>query len=89
MDRDYTASSSNIDQTVTPYHRVECPPDFSGLLPHPDTCDKFLQCANGITYVMDCGIGTVFNPVTTVCDWPYNVPGCQNGEFVAEKKFGY
>ncbi|XP_011881077.1 PREDICTED: uncharacterized protein LOC105569323 isoform X2 [Vollenhovia emeryi] len=57
--------------------KISCPTDFIGLLPHPDTCKKFLQCANGVTYVMDCGPGTAFNPVTTVCDWPYNVPGCK------------
>ncbi|XP_053979803.1 uncharacterized protein LOC128876963 isoform X3 [Hylaeus volcanicus] len=59
-----------------PVKKVECPPDYTGLLPHPDTCKKFLQCANGITYIMDCGPGTAFNPSVSVCDWPYNVPGC-------------
>ncbi|XP_014478092.1 PREDICTED: uncharacterized protein LOC106746246 isoform X2 [Dinoponera quadriceps] len=56
--------------------KIACPADFTGLLPHPETCKKFLQCANGATFVMDCGPGTAFNPLTTVCDWPYNVPGC-------------
>ncbi|XP_076238933.1 uncharacterized protein LOC143182076 [Calliopsis andreniformis] len=59
-----------------PVKKVACPQDYTGLLPHPDTCKKFLQCANGITYVMDCGPGTAFNPETTVCDWPHKVPGC-------------
>ncbi|XP_077267025.1 uncharacterized protein LOC143900014 isoform X4 [Temnothorax americanus] len=57
--------------------KITCPVDFTGLLPHPETCKKFLQCANGATYVMDCGPGTAFNPITTVCDWPYNVPNCK------------
>ncbi|KAL0104423.1 hypothetical protein PUN28_017273 [Cardiocondyla obscurior] len=57
--------------------KITCPADFTGLLPHPETCKQFLQCTNGITYVMDCGPGTVFNPITLICDWPYNVPGCQ------------
>lgn len=59
--------------------RPTCPQGFSGLLPHPDTCKKFLQCANGATYTMDCGPGTVYNPITTVCDWPHSVPGCSDG----------
>ncbi|XP_016839535.1 uncharacterized protein LOC100120629 isoform X3 [Nasonia vitripennis] len=83
IDHDY-AGSSSLHTSVKPTShgsvrtakKVECPAEFSGLLPHPETCAKFLQCANGATYVMDCGPGTVFNPLTTVCDWPYNVPGC-------------
>ncbi|XP_076175062.1 uncharacterized protein LOC143150566 isoform X2 [Ptiloglossa arizonensis] len=59
-----------------PVKKVECPSDYTGLLPHPDTCKQFLQCANGVTYIMDCGPGTAFNPSISVCDWPYNVPGC-------------
>ncbi|XP_039312478.1 uncharacterized protein LOC105203625 isoform X3 [Solenopsis invicta] len=57
--------------------KITCPADFTGLLPHPETCKKFLQCANGATYVMDCGPGTAFNPLTTLCDWPHNVPSCK------------
>ncbi|XP_046745946.1 uncharacterized protein LOC124403977 isoform X2 [Diprion similis] len=55
-----------------------CPPSFTGLLPHPTDCAKFLQCANGVTFIMDCGPGTVFNPAISVCDWPYNVKGCED-----------
>ncbi|XP_015191628.1 PREDICTED: uncharacterized protein LOC107074585 isoform X3 [Polistes dominula] len=62
--------------------KIECPDDFTGLLPHPENCRKFLQCANGITYVMDCGPGTAFNPLISVCDWPHKVPACKE-----EKKF--
>ncbi|KAI4492325.1 hypothetical protein M0802_009835 [Mischocyttarus mexicanus] len=57
--------------------KIKCPEDFTGLLPHPENCRKFLQCANGITYVMDCGPGTAFNPLISVCDWPYKVPACK------------
>ncbi|XP_057337127.1 uncharacterized protein LOC130675448 isoform X3 [Microplitis mediator] len=55
---------------------VVCPRDFSGILKHPTDCGKFLQCDHGSTFIMDCGPGTVFNPSISVCDWPYNVPGC-------------
>ncbi|XP_078053179.1 uncharacterized protein LOC144478771 isoform X1 [Augochlora pura] len=56
--------------------KPKCPPHMTGLLPHPSDCKKFLQCANGGTFIMDCGPGTAFNPLISVCDWPYNVPGC-------------
>ncbi|XP_076288691.1 uncharacterized protein LOC143213077 isoform X2 [Lasioglossum baleicum] len=59
-----------------PVKKIACPPDHTGLLPHPDTCKKFLQCTRGGTFIMDCGPGTAFNPLTSVCDWPYNVPSC-------------
>ncbi|KAK1135090.1 hypothetical protein K0M31_007860 [Melipona bicolor] len=56
--------------------KIVCPADYTGLLPHPDTCKKFLQCLKGGTFIMDCGPGTAFNPAISVCDWPYNVPRC-------------
>lgn len=49
------APISSGSRTVLVYG--ECPSDFSGLLPHTD-CSKFLSCAHGRTYVMDCGPGT-------------------------------
>ncbi|XP_037905161.1 uncharacterized protein LOC119647912 isoform X2 [Hermetia illucens] len=52
---------------------VQCAPGSSGVQPHPFDCAKFLNCANGITYIQVCGPGTVFNSVSLVCDFPYNV----------------
>lgn len=34
-----------------------CPNNFSGLMVHSD-CSKFLSCAHGRTFVMECGPGT-------------------------------
>ncbi|KAL4149489.1 hypothetical protein QTP88_003430 [Uroleucon formosanum] len=50
-----------------------CPNGFNGIKPHPTECAKFLSCANGRTFEMDCGPGTLFNPTISVCDYPYNV----------------
>ncbi|KYM96046.1 Chondroitin proteoglycan-2 [Cyphomyrmex costatus] len=55
----------------------KCPPYLIGLLPYHGNCTKFVQCAHGITYIMSCGLGTVFNPTIGVCDWPHNVRGCE------------
>ncbi|XP_073838025.1 peritrophin-1-like, partial [Musca autumnalis] len=49
--------------------QVKCPPGASGLYPHPYDCTKFLQCANGITYIQDCGPGTGFDSAMKVCDY--------------------
>ncbi|XP_050533340.1 uncharacterized protein LOC126901133 [Daktulosphaira vitifoliae] len=52
---------------------IKCPNNYNGILPHPYDCSKFLSCANGRTFIMDCGPGTLFNPTISVCDHPYNV----------------
>lgn len=52
------------------------------MIAHPDTCSKFVQCANGRKFIMDCGPGTVFNPAVQVCDWPQNVPGCSGNTYI-------
>lgn len=51
----------------------KCPEGGAGLYTHPYDCSKFLNCANGLTYIQDCAPGTLFNPVLKVCDFPYNV----------------
>ncbi|KAH8380510.1 hypothetical protein KR009_011156, partial [Drosophila setifemur] len=45
----------------------KCPAGVNGLHPHPTDCTKFLNCANGQTFVQDCGPGTAFNPDSLVC----------------------
>lgn len=50
-----------------------------GLHPHPQTCTKYIQCSGdgrGTFFLKNCGPGTVFNPDLLVCDWPANVPQC-------------
>ncbi|XP_054262445.1 peritrophin-1-like [Macrosteles quadrilineatus] len=41
--------------------------------PDPDECRVFYQCDRGRPVRKFCGPGTVFNPKSWVCDWPYNV----------------
>jgi len=69
---------SDLNRGETASVRPECPPDASGLLPHPFDCSKFLNCHNGRTFIQDCGPGTHFNPELQVCDWPHVVK-CQVG----------
>ena len=43
----------------------------------PSDCTKFYQCSSNSPPVkQSCPAGTVYNPKSQVCDWPYNVPGC-------------
>jgi len=55
-----------------------------GFYPDPNDCGSFYECIPGASggswqaIHYDCGAGTVFNPVIKVCDFPYNVPGCEN-----------
>ncbi|XP_016973150.1 uncharacterized protein LOC108040261 isoform X3 [Drosophila rhopaloa] len=45
----------------------KCPPGVNGLQPHPTDCTKFLNCANGQAFIMDCSPGTAFSPLSLVC----------------------
>ncbi|EDV50589.1 uncharacterized protein Dere_GG14372, isoform A [Drosophila erecta] len=52
---------------------ISCPPGASGNHAHPFDCTKFLQCANGQTFVMDCGPGTAFSTDKNSCDYASQV----------------
>lgn len=64
--------SSQI-RSHTSHGVIRCPDGFQGLTKHPTDCSKFLNCANGQTYIQDCAPGTLFNPKLGNCDFPYNV----------------
>lgn len=47
--------------------------------PHPDDCQKFYVCLNGVEpRELGCSPGEVFNDETKRCDAPENVPGCED-----------
>lgn len=70
---DDTARSNKKRQSGKSAEKAKCPPGANGPHPHPNTCKKYLSCANGRTFEMDCAPGTLFNPDLSVCDFPYNV----------------
>ena len=45
--------------------------DSSSLLPHPDRCDWFIECYNGVAYKKNCGDGLHFNARRRSCDFPH------------------
>lgn len=54
--------------------------------PHPDDCQKFYVCLNGIEpRELGCAAGEVFNDDTKRCDSPDSVPGCEDWYKDADK----
>jgi hypothetical protein len=54
--------------------KTDCPMEGgTGLAPHPTDCSKFINCWKGTAHTQQCGPGTLFNPHTLQCDFPYNV----------------
>lgn len=46
---------------------------------HPDDCQKFYICRNGIQPQKgSCSADTVYNEATFTCEEPANVPGCEH-----------
>jgi len=55
-----------------------CPPVGEPQFPHPN-CTLFYFCANGHPKEIACSVGLYYNPKTTLCDYPANVPECIEG----------
>ncbi|CAG5112433.1 Oidioi.mRNA.OKI2018_I69.chr2.g6649.t1.cds [Oikopleura dioica] len=75
-----TTTKSTTEDTTTPNtenceaaNYCSSPSIPAGIHKHCSDCSKFIQCANGITYIKDCPPGLLFNGETKTCDWPYNV----------------
>ncbi|KAF2367004.1 Glycoside hydrolase family 18 catalytic domain [Trinorchestia longiramus] len=41
-------------------------------------CTKYYMCEGQRKHHMSCPVDLVYNPSGSVCDWPANVPGCEN-----------
>ncbi|XP_053695576.1 protein obstructor-E-like [Sabethes cyaneus] len=55
----------------------QCPHQF-GYYKVGDSshCGQFMNCANGMGFVLDCPYGLAFNSATYQCDWPDLVADC-------------
>ncbi|XP_077979893.1 chitin-binding domain protein cbd-1-like isoform X2 [Glandiceps talaboti] len=67
---------SNSPLTNTPVSRVDCSTAPDSLYPFPADCTKYINCGSGLEHVSPCPPGKVFNPRQRYCDWPENVPEC-------------
>ncbi|XP_050080110.1 multiple epidermal growth factor-like domains protein 6 [Anopheles maculipalpis] len=57
------------DRDTCEYSSVEtaCIGRPPGVVPHPTSCELYLSCNNGVSTVMTCPAGTIFNPQTGSC----------------------
>lgn len=72
-----TTASTAVSHATRPHVVPTAPSEFcvaktDGLYVNPDDPKTYIQCSNGRTFVMPCGVGTVFNPGCLCCDWPKN-----------------
>jgi len=59
---------------------ITCDGEGSEISYYEDTkdCTKYYMCEGDRKHHMPCPVNLVFNAAGTVCDWPANVPGCEN-----------
>nr|XP_016933980.2 uncharacterized protein LOC108012952 isoform X3 [Drosophila suzukii] len=70
---EYLIDGPDSQKSLDISENVTCPPGSSGLHAHPFDCTKFLECANGQTFVQKCGPGTAFSTVINSCDFANKV----------------
>merc|ERR1712121_178075 len=75
-----TKKTTTTAPTPTPKPTDKC--KYEGLNDEPDDCRTFYMCTkigNGWDVDVEyCDINTVFNPELRACDFPWNVPGCED-----------
>ncbi|CAH1256761.1 CHIA, partial [Branchiostoma lanceolatum] len=50
-----------------------CADKATGFYADPQDCQKYFQCASGVTYHQTCLAGTLWSQSVGNCDWDYNV----------------
>ncbi|CAD7080519.1 unnamed protein product [Hermetia illucens] len=67
-----TQPPTNPPDTETIPKDVDCPLDTENMLyiPHPESCDKFLQCFNGRLFLQSCPEGLHWDNNSKTCNWP-------------------
>lgn len=78
---DSTSETTTLETTTSTSKNEDCDPANycastsipAGIHKHCSDCSKFINCANSITYIMNCPTGLMFNDNTKTCDWEYNV----------------
>merc|ERR1712004_141028 len=55
-----------------------CTEDEEGLFTEGPCENTFCQCEMGHGWLQTCQEGTYFDEVMCVCNWPWNIPGCED-----------
>ena len=66
-------STGSPPSSGCPHHN--CVED--GLFPEGQCSPDFCQCEHGLEHPMACMDGLFFNPESSVCDWAWNIPECE------------
>jgi hypothetical protein len=66
---------------------VLCPTD--GVQPNSNDCTHFFMCVWGSPILMTCPAGTLFNPETSVCDWPSATNSCSTSRCATNPNESY
>ncbi len=69
----YNVKAVTPGEPVTPRDKL-CPDTGWAVFPHWSDCTKYILCNNGVAYVLQCPAPLYFNPATSQCDYPENVP---------------
>jgi len=54
-------------------NEFNCPPNVNTYYPHPNTCDEYYICADGLSFKFKCSPPLRWNADNHFCDWPENV----------------
>ena len=68
----------NAPSMCPPGQLPECPwpdPDYSVFFPHPNECEWFFHCSNGVPYCIQCPDGKHWNIERERCEAP-EIAGC-------------
>ncbi|KAJ8318037.1 hypothetical protein KUTeg_003128 [Tegillarca granosa] len=65
-----TSAASVIDPATFCVNKAD------GIHTDPTNCQHYYECAVGLSFQHSCGVGTAFNPVLHICDYPQHVPHC-------------
>nr|UBY12663.1 chitinase [Eisenia andrei] len=65
-----TTTSTPVVTTRPAGNPCATPDAGVSIYPFPDDCTKFVQCSNGMMYVMPCPSSLLFDPNLNVCNWP-------------------
>ncbi|PSN39603.1 hypothetical protein C0J52_06912 [Blattella germanica] len=77
------ASTTERPSTTCPSddNPPNCPfpdPEYSVFFPHPNSCNWFYHCSNGIAHCKICPANLHWNTVLNTCDWPSDA-NCEIG----------